>query len=136
VQIGDASTLNIVSDPGQNKITIRVAKKVFAENLGLSVEALDPASWRYLAVVMSQEGYPSSGVWRIRDVEVAAQQWRLGGAPPNSNIHPRIMDVAYPADFPISQEEALSGFTPRMVDASEFDALSPDDFAQLPMVSP
>jgi len=134
VQIGDASTLNIVSDPGQNKITIRVAKKVFADSLG--VETLDPASWRYLAVVMSQEGYPSSGVWRVRDVEVAAQQWRLGGAPPNSNIHPRIIDVAYPADFPVSQEEALSGFAPRVVDAGEFDALSPDDFAQLPMVSP
>jgi len=136
VQIGDISTLNIVSDPGQNKITIRVAKKVFADSLGLSVEALDPASWRYLGVVMSQEGYPSSGVWRIRDVETTAKQWRLGGAPPNSNTHPRIVDVAYPADFPVSQEEALSGFTPRMVDASEFDALSPDDFAQLPMVTP
>jgi alpha-amylase/alpha-mannosidase (GH57 family) len=134
VQIGDISTLNIVSDPGQNKITVRVAKKVFAESLGL--ETLDPASWRYLAVLMSQEGYPSSGVWRIRDVEVAAQQWRLGGAPPGSNIHPRIIDVAYPADFSVSQEEALSGFTPRMVDAGEFDALSPGDFAQLPMVSP
>jgi len=134
VQIGDASTLNIVSDPGQNKITIRVAKKVFAESLGL--EYLDPASWHYLALVMSQDGYPSSGVWRVRDVEVAAQQWRLGGAPPNSNIHPRIIDVAYPANFPISQEEALSGFTPHMVDASEFNALSPDDFAELPMVRP
>jgi alpha-amylase/alpha-mannosidase (GH57 family) len=135
-QIGDISTLNIISDPGQNKITIRVAKKVFAESLDLSVEALDPASWRYLATVMGQEGYPASGVWRVRDVEVAAQQWRIGGAPPSSNIHPRIMDVAYPADFPVSQEEALSGFTPRMVDTSEFDALSPDDFAELPMTSP
>jgi hypothetical protein len=134
VQIGDTSTLNIVSDPGQNKITVRVAKQVFAESLGL--ETLDPASWSYLAAVMSQEGYPSSGVWRIRDVEVAAQQWRLGGAPSDSNVHPRIIDVAYPADFPVSQEEALSGFTPRMVDAAEFDALSPDDFAQLPTVNP
>jgi alpha-amylase/alpha-mannosidase (GH57 family) len=133
-QIGDISTLNIISDPGQNKITVRVTKKVFAESLGL--DTLDPASWRYLAVVMSQEGYPASGVWRVRDVEVAAQQWRLGGAPADSNIHPRIMDVAYPADFSVSQEEVLSGFTPRMVDAGEFDALSPDDFAQLPMVSP
>ena len=44
-------------------------------------EALAPASWRYLAVVMSQEGYPSGGVWRIRDANVEAAQWRLGGAP-------------------------------------------------------
>ncbi len=133
-QMGDISTLNIVSDPGQNKITVRVAKKVFAESLG--VETLDPASWSYLAVVMGQEGYPSSGVWRIRDVNEAAAQWRFGGAPPDSNIHPRIIDVAYPADFPVSQEEALSSFTPRTVDAAEFDALSPDDFADLPMVRP
>lgn len=134
VQIGDSSTLNIISDPGQNKITIRVAKKVFAESLGL--DTIDPASWDYLAVVMSQEGYPSSGVWRIRDVNPEAAQWRFGGAPLDSNIHPRIMDVAYLADFTVSQEEALSSFTPRLVEAGEFDALSPDDFAQLPMVRP
>lgn len=47
-----------------------------------------------------------------------------------------IRDVAYPADFHISQEDALSGFTPRLVDASEVDALSPDDFAELPMLIP
>ena len=135
-QIGDISTLNIISDPGQSKITIRVARKVFAESLGVSVDALDPASWGYVAMVMSQEGYPSSGVWRIRDVNEDMAQWRLGGAPPESNIHPRIIDMAYPADSAISQEEALNGFTPRAVDASEFDALSPDDFAQLPLVRP
>ena len=134
--IGDISTLNIISDPGQSKITVRVAKKVFAESLGLSVDALDPAAWGYLAVVMSQEGYPSSGVWRIRDVNEAAAQWRFGGAPPGSNVHPRIIDVAYPADFDVSQEEALSSFTPQMVDGAEFDALSPDDFAQLPLLRP
>jgi alpha-amylase/alpha-mannosidase (GH57 family) len=129
-QIGDASTLNIISDPGQNKITIRVAKKVFADSLGL--ESLDPASWRYLAVVMSQEGYPASGVWRIRDVEVAAQQWRLGGAPDGTN-HTRIIDVAYPADFSPTQEGALSAYPPSQ--ETDMDALGPDDFAKLPMVS-
>ena len=129
-QIGDASTLNIISDPGQNKITVRVAKKVFAESLGL--ETLNPASWRYLAVVMGQEGYPASGVWRVRDVEVAAQQWRLGGAPSDTN-HTRIIDVAYPASFSPTQEDALSTYPPSQ--QTDMDALSPDDFAQLPMVS-
>jgi carbohydrate-binding DOMON domain-containing protein len=87
--IGDASALNIVSDPGQNRITIRVPKKVFAESLGVEVTDLDPASWGYLAIVMSQEGYPSSGVWRIRDVEPSPQQWRLGGAPAGATNHTR-----------------------------------------------
>jgi carbohydrate-binding DOMON domain-containing protein len=132
VQIGDASTLSIISDPGQNKITIRMAKKVFAESLGLSVEALDPASWDYLGVVMSQEGFPASGVWRVRDVEVAGQQWRLGGGPSDTN-HTRIIDVAYPADFSPTQEEALSTYPPSQ--ETDMDILGPDDFAQLPMVS-
>ncbi len=133
VRLGDAGTLNIVSDPGQNKITIRVPKKVLADSLGLEVEALDPAAWGYLGVVMSQEGYPSSGVWRIRDVEPVAQQWRLGGAPADTN-HTRIIDVAYPAGFAPTQEEALSTY-PASQETS-MDALGPDDFAQLPLVMP
>jgi len=35
-----------------------------------------------------------------------------------------------------ASKKALSRFTPRMVGASEFDALSPDDFAELPMLIP
>ncbi len=131
--IGDASTLNIVSDPGQNKITIRVAKKTFSESLGVAVEDLDPASWGYLGVVMSQEGYPAAGVWRIRDVLAGAEQWRLGGAPADTN-HTRIIDVAYPAGFSPAQEEALSTYPASQ--ETDMDALGPDDFAQLPMVRP
>jgi alpha-amylase/alpha-mannosidase (GH57 family) len=135
VQIGDRDTLNIVSDPGQRKITVRVAKSVLAEALGVEATKLDPASWNYLGIVLSQEGFPSSGVWRVRDVNEKAEQWRLGGAPRGSNIHPRIIDVAYPDGFVLSQEEALSSFTPRTVSAKEFDQLSADEFAQLPMIS-
>ena len=132
-QIGGADTLNIVSDPGQHKITIRVAKAVLAESLGLEASALDPATWGYLGVVMSQEGYPSSGVWRVRDVEPAGQQWRFGGAPADTN-HTRIIDVAYPAEFSPTQEEALSTY-PASTE-SDMDALGPDDFAQLLPVRP
>ena len=64
-----------------------------------------------------------------------AEQWRFGGAPANSTTHTRIVDVAYPAGFTPSQEDALSGFTPQNIPASQFDALSPDDFAQLPLFS-
>jgi carbohydrate-binding DOMON domain-containing protein len=136
VPIGDVSTMTIVSDPGQSKITLRVPKRVFAESLGLGPEDLAPATWGYLGVVMSQEGYPSSGVWRIRDVQEQAAQWRFGGAPAESSTHTRIVDVAYPADFEVTQEVALSDFTPQLVEATEFDALTPDDFAQLPLVRP
>ncbi|MDW8317740.1 MAG: glucodextranase DOMON-like domain-containing protein [Anaerolineae bacterium] len=134
-QIGDAGTLTIISDPGQRQITIRVPKRVLAERLGMTPEALQPKTWRYLGVVLSQEGFPSSGVWRVRDVLVSAQQWRVGGAPANSTTHTRILDVAYPAGFTPTQEEALSNFTPQAVDAGRFDQLSPDDFAQLPMLA-
>jgi hypothetical protein len=132
-QIGTADTLNIISDAGQGKITIRVAKAVLAESLGVETSALDPATWGYLGVVMSQEGYPSSGVWRIRDVEPAAQQWRFGGAPADTN-HTRIIDVAYPAELSPTQEEALSTY-PASTE-SDMDALGPDDFAQLLMIRP
>ncbi len=84
---------------------------------------------------MGQEGYPASGVWRVRDVNPAAEQWRFGGAPANSTTHTRIIDVALPAGFPLSQEQGLSIFTPQNVPATSFDALSPDDFGQLLMLT-
>jgi alpha-amylase/alpha-mannosidase (GH57 family) len=133
VPIGDAATLNIVSDPGQQRITIRVPKKVVADRLGVDVAAADPSSWGYLGVVLSQEGYPASGVWRVRDVEPSPQQWRLGGAPADTN-HTRIIDVAYPAGFSPTQEEALSTYPASQ--ETDMDALSPGDFAQLPVVTP
>jgi alpha-amylase/alpha-mannosidase (GH57 family) len=133
VPVGDAASLNIVSDPGQRRITIRLVKRVVADSLGLEVEDLNPAAWGYLGVVMSQEGFPASGVWRIRDVEPLPQQWRFGGAPAGTN-HTRIIDVAYPADFRPTQEEALSSYP--VSQESSMDALGPDDLAQLPMVRP
>ncbi len=130
-QIGDAASLNIISDPGQRRISIRVPKKVLAETLGMSADQLTPASWSYLGVVMGQEGFPASGVWRVRDVSEQAAQWRFGGAPANSTTHTRIIDVAYPDGFAVTQEEALSDFVPQNVDTGDFDALEADDFAQL-----
>ena len=88
-----------------------------------------------LGVALGQEGYPASGVWRVRDVNAAAEQWRFGGAPANSTTHTRIIDVAYPADFPVSQEQGLSLFTPQNAPVAAFDALSPDDFGQLLMLT-
>jgi carbohydrate-binding DOMON domain-containing protein len=129
--IGDAGTLNIASDPGQNRITIRVPKATLAEALGVEADALDPTTWRYLGVVMGQEGFPASGVWRIRDVEASAQQWRFGGAPADSN-HTRIIDLAIPDGMTPTQEEMLSTYP--AVTSGEVGDLGPDDFAQVQMV--
>jgi hypothetical protein len=133
--IGDSDTLNIVSDPDARRITVRVPKQVLADSLGLAAEDLNPDAWGYLAVVLGQEGFPASGVWRVRDVDPTAAQFRFGGAPAESTTHTRIIDVAYPRGFVPSQELALSNFRPRNVSPAQFDALAPEDFAQLPMLS-
>ena len=135
-QIGDAGSLNIISDPGQRRISIFVPKKVLAESLSADAKELVPADWGYLGIVMGQEGYPASGVWRVRDVAEQAAQWRFGGAPANSTTHTRIIDVAYPDGFSVTQEQVLSDFTPKNIDIRDFDALAPEDFAQLQMLSP
>lgn len=130
-KVGGASAFTVVTDPAQRRITLRVPKEVLAKALGLSVGALKPHEWKYLAVVLSQEGFPATGVWRVRDVEPKAAQWRLGGAPDDIN-HTRILDVAYPKGFTPTQEKALSTYPP--VKEGSADKLTPDDFAQLPML--
>ncbi len=130
--IGGADTLSIISDPGQNKITIRVPKAVLAESLGVGVDELDPAEWGYLGVALGQEGYPASGVWRVRDVEPVAQQWRFGGGPADIN-HTRIIDLAWPEGRTPTQEEMLSTYT--AVAGGNLDDLGSDDFAQLSMIA-
>ncbi len=130
VKIGGVEALNIVTDPGQHRITIRVPKEVVAQALGVPVADLNPKAWGYLGVVLSQEGFPSAGVWRVRDVNPKPAQWRLGGAPDDTN-HTRIIDVAYPPNHVPTQEEALSTYPPSHQPA---DSLGPDDFPQVPMI--
>lgn len=88
----------------------------------------DPAGWGYAAVVMSQEGFPSAGVRRIRDVAPVAQQWQLGGAPAGIN-HTRILDVATPTEH----ESLLSGYP--AVASGSVDDLGPDDFGQVALIT-
>ncbi len=109
----------IIADPVQRKVTVRVPKEVLGET---------PEAWRYLAVVLGQEGYPASGVWRVRDVEPMAAQWRFGGGPADTN-HTRIIDWAWPDGAGPTQEEALSAYPPSQ--ETNLDLLGPDDFAQL-----
>jgi hypothetical protein len=89
----------------------------------------DPATWAYGAVVLSQEGFPSSGVRRVRDVEASAQQFRLGGAPTDAN-HTRIIDVAWATEG--EQEQLLSNYP----GSPSLDGLSANDFGLIPLITP
>jgi alpha-amylase/alpha-mannosidase (GH57 family) len=122
VQVDDAQ-MAVIPDPGQGKITVKVPRAVLGD---------DPESWAYAAVVTSQDGYPSAGVWRVRDVNPSAQQYRLGGGPDDEN-HTRIIDVLWPADAAPTQEEMLSTYVPSQQSPG---GLGPDDFAQLEMLRP
>ena len=119
------NAMRIIVDPAQNAVIIRIPLNLLGEG--------NPEDWAYSAVVMSQEGYPAEGVWRIRDIEPAAAQWRFGGAPQGSKNHTRIIDLVLPVDNEFDQATLLSNFVPS---ASNPDTLSPDDFAQIPMMKP
>lgn len=101
----------------------RVVVRVPVEALGGG----DPAEWGYSVVLLSQEGFPSPGVRRVRDIDVVAEQWRGGGAP-NDTSHTRIYDVAWPEEG--EQETRLSDYA-----SGDVDDLGMDDLAQLPTLT-
>ncbi|MGH2522634.1 MAG: glucodextranase DOMON-like domain-containing protein, partial [Anaerolineales bacterium] len=121
----DASTLEpkevagasfrLVVDPGSSTVTIRLPRSVVGEG--------DPATWGYAAAVLSQEGFPAAGVWRVRDGQETAAQWRFGGVPAGATNYPRILDLIDTGD-----QAAQLTFTPS---TAEVGALTPDDFAQV-----
>jgi alpha-amylase/alpha-mannosidase (GH57 family) len=133
------SALYVVAPDGsteETKPTFRVV--VFGDRgrvvVRLSLALLgggDPASWGYAVAVLSQEGFPSSGVRRVRDVEPTAQQWRLGGGPADVN-HTRIVDLLW--FEPGVQETMLSGYPP--VTGRSMDELTADELPKVPMVVP
>ncbi|WP_376792235.1 glucodextranase DOMON-like domain-containing protein [Thermoflexus sp.] len=120
------ASLRIAVNPNQRTVLLRVPQRIFGAGF-------DPQQAAYLAVVLSQEGFPSPGVWRVRDVLPRAAQWRLGGGPEDTN-HTRILDVAWPAGAQPTQEEMLSAYRPSQ--EMNMDRLGPEDFAQLRMRSP
>lgn len=107
----------ILVDPAANKITLRVPRDIFGESL--------PQDWALAAMVLSQEGFPSLGVWRVRDVKTSGGQWALGGAPDGNN-HTRVIDMVWSAGAEISQEDMLGNVTPSQKGQSE---LSLEDYA-------
>jgi alpha-amylase/alpha-mannosidase (GH57 family) len=114
----------IIVDPAGSSVTIRVAKTMFAD--------WNPEAWGYAAMVMGQEGYPSTGVWRVRDVEAVASQWRFGGAVKSTN-HTRVIDLIWPDGDENSQIDMLSGFKPIVAAADKFTV---DDFAIIELLIP
>ena len=118
VQNTEAS-FKVVVDAGAKMVTIRIDKAILGEG--------DPADWAYSVALLGQEGYPSTGVWRVRDVAAEAADYKFGGAPDGKN-HTRIIDLFWPAEASPTQEELLSAFTPA---AGDPGALGQDDFAQI-----
>jgi alpha-amylase/alpha-mannosidase (GH57 family) len=112
----------IIVDPANSTVTLRVPRNAFGEG--------DPAQWGYVSAVLGQEGYPSTGVWRVRDVIASSEQWKFGGAPDDVN-HTRIIDLAWPEGESPSQEEMLSAYPSSSADPG---SLVSDDFAQLKLL--
>ena len=111
-------------DPVAQTVTTRVARTAFPEG--------DPATWGYLGAVLGQEGFPAKGVWRVRDVEQAAAQYRFGGGPATTTNHTRIIDLAWPAQPEPTQEQLLGDYPPSQ--EPDMDRLGADDFAQVKML--
>lgn len=110
----------IIVDPATSTVTLRVPRSAFGEG--------DPASWGFAAMVLSQEGFPSTGVWRVRDISKTSEQWRFGGAPDDAN-HTRIIDLAWAGDP--TQETMLSTYIGSNTDMG---SLTADDFAQVKLL--
>jgi carbohydrate-binding DOMON domain-containing protein len=114
-------SFDVITFGDKGKVVARIPRSLFGDG--------DLLTWGWAAAVMSQEGFPSSGVRRIRDVEAAAQQWRLGGSPGGINAT-RILDVAWPTAG--EQESLLSGY--EVVAAGKVDDLGPEQFGTIPLL--
>ncbi len=119
-KVAASSQFMVLTDAGQRRVTIRIPGSILGDS---------PHEWRYAALVLGQEGFPSGGVMRVRDVDPVAEQWRFGGAPPGATNHTRVIDLVWPASG--DQEAWLSDFTPS---SALQGALGVDDFASVPML--
>ena len=115
-------SFDVIVFGNKGKVLVRIPRELLGEG--------DPTTWAYAAAVMSQEGFPSPGVRRIRDIQQNAQQWRGGGAPVDIN-HTRIFDVAWANAG--EQEELLSSYEP--ITAGSVDDLRAEDFGVIPLVA-
>ena len=119
--------VKVVVNPS-GSISIRVSGAVLPQ-LGADAGGewtLDPTTFGYAGMVLSQEGFPTAGVLRVRDVEPEAGQWRIGGAADDTN-HTRVIDLVLDGD----QAAVLSTYPSSQESVGK---LSPDDFAQIPLL--
>ena len=119
-----SSAMKIIVDTAKNEVVIRIPLQFFGES--------SPEDWAYAAVVLGQEGYPSEGVWRVRDVAPTSAQYQFGGGLSDTN-HTRIIDLILPEDAAQDQMAWLSLYP---TSQDPVDDLAPDDFPQIPMLSP
>jgi alpha-amylase/alpha-mannosidase (GH57 family) len=115
-----SSQFMVLTDAGQRRLTIRIPMNILGG---------DPAEWRYAAMVLGQEGFPSGGVMRVRDVNPLSEQWRFGGAPPDITNHTRVIDLVWSLEG--DQEAWLSDYTPSNAPQGQLTA---DDLARVPMI--
>ncbi len=113
-------SFDVIVFADKGKVTVKVPQRLLPG---------DPSTWSFGVAILSQEGFPSSGVRRVRDVEAAAAQWRLGGSPGGINAT-RIVDVAL-AEAGL-QEQLLSSY--QVVASGTVDDLGPDDFGTIGMI--
>jgi carbohydrate-binding DOMON domain-containing protein len=118
-KVATSSDFQILADTGQKKVTIRIPMSILGEN---------PEGWKYTAMVLSQDGYPSGGVMRVRDVNQTAEEYRLGGGGADTN-HTRVIDLVRPE--PGVQESWLGSYTPSQAEQGE---LTQADFARIEML--
>jgi alpha-amylase/alpha-mannosidase (GH57 family) len=118
-----AVDLKVAVDAAGGTVTIKVPKKNLGDN---------PAGWEYACTICSQEGYPSPGVWRVREVKANAEQWRIGGGI-DGWTDPAILDLAWSAGALPTQEEMLSSYKPQDGPLASVDPLN---FAQIGWLEP
>ena len=116
--------MTIAVDQAKGEVVVRVPLSF--------LPAGDPAEWGYAAAVLGQEGYPTEGVWRVRNVSLYAAQYIFGGASGDSN-HTRIIDLILPEGQTPTQEDWLSNY--ESINGS-VDDMTADDFAQIPILVP
>ena len=117
-------TFRVLVFADRGRVTARVPRELFGEG--------SPSEWTYAVALMSQEGFPSPGVRRVRDVEPTPAQWRIGGGDGSIN-GTRILDLIVAE--PGLQEAILSGYKP--ITTGSVDDFGDDDFAQVtPVGSP
>jgi carbohydrate-binding DOMON domain-containing protein len=124
-EYSEASSAMIINvDISKNAVIIRVPLSFLGDG--------NPEDWAYTAVVLSQEGYPTEGVLRVRNIAPDAAQWVFGGGGGYAN-ETRIIDLILPADAEWDQATLLGDFEGIF---GSVEGLTPDDYARVPMLVP